>query len=157
MFRHSNITWKLFSIPNSFSRMLQSCCLGRLPAFLLVPVSIRCVIRQIHHAATETDHSWSDLFSQSLQIPWSISPLHCRRNPWFRNRCSFNSSIKLQSRCTTLPHLIYFRCRWSVHFFFFSCELKHCFVRIQIWVFNYNVFRAKLIQIAVDSCWVLFW
>ena len=32
------------------------------------------------------------------------------------------------------------------------CELKHCFVRIQIWVFNYNVFRAKLIQIAVDSC-----
>ena len=22
-----------------------------------VPVSIRCVIRQIHHAATETDHS----------------------------------------------------------------------------------------------------
>lgn len=37
-------------------------------------------------------------------------------------------------------------------FFFFSCELKHCFVRIQIRVFNYNVFRAKLIQIAVDSC-----
>ena len=34
MFRHSNITWKLFSIPNSFFRMLQSCCLGRLPAFL---------------------------------------------------------------------------------------------------------------------------
>ncbi len=41
-------------------------------------------------------------------------------------------------------------------FFFFSCELKHCFVRIQIRVFNYNVFRAKLIQIAVDSCCVLF-
>lgn len=41
-------------------------------------------------------------------------------------------------------------------FFFFSCELKHCFVRIQIRVFNYNVFRAKLIQIAVDSCCVYF-
>ena len=34
LFRHSNITWKLFSIPNFFFRMLQSCCLGRLPAFL---------------------------------------------------------------------------------------------------------------------------
>lgn len=45
-----------------------------------------------------------------------------------------------------------FQMQVACTFFFFSCELKHCFVRIQIWVFNYNVFRAKLIQIAVDSC-----
>ena len=63
---------------------------GAIACLFTVPVSIRCVIRQIHHATSETDHSWSDLFSQSLQIPWSISPLHCRRNPWSRNRCSFN-------------------------------------------------------------------
>ena len=63
------------------------------------------------------DWGEASFFSQSWQIPWSISPLHCRRNPWSRYRCSFNSSIKSQSRCTTLPHLIHFRCRCSVHFF----------------------------------------
>ena len=46
--------------------------------------------------------------SQSWQIPWSISPLHCRRNPWSWYRCSLNSSIKSQSRWTILPHLIHF-------------------------------------------------
>lgn len=62
---------------------------GAIACLFTVPVSIRCVIRQIHHAATETDHSWSDLFSQSLQIPWSISPLHCRRNPWIPEQMLF--------------------------------------------------------------------
>ena len=30
---------------------------GAIACLFTVPVSIRCVIRQIHHAATETDHS----------------------------------------------------------------------------------------------------
>ncbi len=34
MFRHSNITWKLFSIPNFFFRMLQSCCFGAIACLL---------------------------------------------------------------------------------------------------------------------------
>ena len=30
---------------------------GAIACLFTVPVSIRCVIRQIHHAASETDHS----------------------------------------------------------------------------------------------------